>query len=83
MTLAQIMALLSLLMAFGVDQPTINRVETILRAPQSVTIKVMENEPVFEAKPAAEGVQVEPKQSKYSKENVPVATDYTASPNQQ
>ncbi len=70
-------------MAFGVDQPTINRVETILRAPQSVTIKVMENDPVFEAKPAEEGVVVEPKKSKYSQENVPIATDYTVSPNSQ
>ncbi len=69
-------------MAFGVDQPTINRVETILRAPQSVTISPMQD-PVFEAKPAEEGVVVEPKKSKYEQENVPIATDYTVSPNSQ
>ncbi len=70
-------------MAFGVDQPTINRVDAILRAPQSVTIKSMEQNPVFEAAPAEEGVVVEPKKSKYEQENVPVGGTYTTSPNSQ
>lgn len=44
MTTAQIMAILSLLMAFGVDQPTIKNVEAILQPTpivRSATIKAM------------------------------------------
>ncbi len=88
MTIAQIMAVLSLLLAFGVDQPTVNSVETILRAQQSVTIRVMEKDPVFEAKPKVEGVVVEPAQPEQKKKGyagtlTPVGGTFTTSPNQQ
>ncbi len=78
MTLSQIAAVISLLLAFGVDQPTVNHVQELLTMPssKSAIIRVMDT-PKEEEVVAPEA----PKKSKYSQENVPVATDYTISPN--
>ena len=77
MTLIQITALLSLLFAFGVDQSTINKVEAILTAPQSVTMRAMPEEPKEEEVVAPEA----PKKSKYAQENVPISKESTNSHN--
>lgn len=77
MTIAQIMAVLSLLLAFGVEQPTVKQVEVILTAQQSVTIRTMEEKPKVEEVVEAKVVEETPvkRWSKYS--DTPVVTEAT------
>ena len=81
MTTAQIMAVLSLLLAFGVSPQEVSHVKQILEAPKanSVIIQTMTTE-IPKEEEVVEPAQ--PKKSKYAQENVPVITTYTTSPKQ-
>lgn len=69
MTITQIMALLSLLLAFGVDGPTYHKVEAILMAQQSVTISPMKDQ----IEPSEEVVA--PEEKKPAETDVPKKVD--------